>query len=66
MTATPQALLEKLKDLPPERLMEVEDFIDFVNWRTRGRALTSAAMAGSEPALEKIWNNDEDAVYDEL
>lgn len=61
-----EQVVSKLKALPPERLVEVEDFIDFVSRRTRDRALTAAAMAVSEPALEKIWNNDEDAVYDEL
>lgn len=59
-------VVEKLKELPPDRLAEVEDFIDFVSRRARDRALTRATMAISEPALEKVWNNDEDAVYDEL
>lgn len=61
-----EQVVSKLKSLPPERLMEVEDFIDFVSRRTRDRTLTAAAMAVSEPTLEKIWDNDEDAVYDEL
>lgn len=61
-----EQVVSKLKALPPERLMEVEDFIDFVSRRTRDRALTAVAMTVSEPALEKVWDNDEDAVYDEL
>jgi hypothetical protein len=61
-----QPLVDKLKELPPERLAEVEDFIDFLSQRTHDRALTQAAMSISEQALEKIWDNDEDAVYDEL
>jgi hypothetical protein len=61
-----EQVVSKLRALPPERLMEVEDFIDFVSRRTRNQALTAAAMAVSEPVLEKTWNNDEDAVYDEL
>ncbi len=61
-----QPLVDKLKKLPPERLTEVEDFIDFLNQRIHDRALTRAAMSISEPVLEKIWDNDEDAVYDEL
>lgn len=59
-------VVEKLKDLSPERLAEVEDFIDFVSRRAQDRALTASAMAISEPALEKVWDNDEDAAYDEL
>ncbi len=61
-----QPLVDKLKELPPERLAEVEDFIDFLSQRIHDRALTQAAMSISEPALENIWDNDEDAVYDEL
>ncbi|WP_376694080.1 DUF2281 domain-containing protein [Wenzhouxiangella sp. EGI_FJ10409] len=61
-----QPLIDKLKELPPERVAEVEDFIDFLSQRAQDRALTQAAMSVSEPALEKIWDNDEDAVYDEL
>jgi len=61
-----QPLVDKLKELPPERLAEVEDFIDFLSQRVHDRALTQAAMSISESALEKVWDNDEDAVYDEL
>ncbi|MDZ7792009.1 MAG: hypothetical protein U5L08_16215 [Xanthomonadales bacterium] len=61
-----QPVVDKLKELPPERLAEVEDFIDFLSQRIHDRALTRAAMSISEPALEKVWDNDEDAVYDEL
>lgn len=66
MNATPEALLEKLKALPPDRLAEVEDFIDFVCTRAQDRALTALALAASEPALARLWNNAEDAAYDEL
>ncbi len=31
-----QPLLEKLKQLPPERIAEVEDFIDFLRARSQG------------------------------
>lgn len=61
-----QPLVDKLKELPPDRLAEVEDFIDFISQRSQDRALTWAAMATSEPALKKVWDNDEDAVYHEL
>lgn len=60
------ALIEKLKDLPPERLAEVEDFVDFLRGRDAARRLTRAAAKLSEPTLSKVWNNEEDAVYDRL
>jgi hypothetical protein len=60
------ALIEKLKQLPPQRQAEVEDFIDFLHEREEGRRLTDAASAAALPAFAAVWNNDEDAVYDAL
>ena len=36
--SSPQSLIDKIKALPPERLDEVEDFVDFIRI-TRTRAL---------------------------
>jgi len=33
MSTSPERLLEKLKTLPPQRLSEVEDFVDFLKNR---------------------------------
>lgn len=65
-TRSPQALIEKLKNLPPERVAEVEDFVDFLRARDEERALERAATGASEPAFARIWDNDDDAVYDRL
>ena len=65
-TRDPQALIEKLKSLPPERVAEVEDFVDFLRTRDEERALTRAITGAAEPALVKLWDNDADAVYDWL
>lgn len=55
-----QTLLEKLRSLPPERLAEVEDFVDFLAHRQAGESgLTQAA-------LTKVWDNPADADYDRL
>lgn len=32
-----QPLMDKLKELPPERVAEVEDFIDFLRARSQGQ-----------------------------
>lgn len=61
-----ETLVKKLEGLSPERLAEVEDFIDFVKSRDEERALTHAAMQASEPVLKRLWENAEDAVYDRL
>jgi hypothetical protein len=61
-----QTLLDKLQQLPPERLAEVEDFVDFLRTREGDRALTRAAQKASEPALAKVWESADDADYDRL
>jgi hypothetical protein len=61
-----QPLIQKLRELPPERLAEVEDFVDFLRQRVDDRRLTQAATRLSEASFQKIWDNDEDAVYDDL
>ena len=60
-----EELLEKIKSLPPDKLAQVEDFIDFLAQRDE-RALTQAATALSQEALARVWDNSEDAAYDEL
>ena len=35
-----QALIEKIQSLPTDRIAEVEDFVDFLNQRTRQRKTT--------------------------
>jgi len=53
-----QALIEKIRALPAERIAEVEDFVDFIRLREQERALTRAAAA--------IWSNPDDDVYNAL
>ena len=65
-TPNEQALLEKLKALPPERVAEVEDFVDFLRARGDAQRLTRAAAKAAEPAFKKIWDNSDDAAYDQL
>jgi len=59
-------LIDKLEALPPERIAEVEDFIDFLNSRGPDRRLTQAASKVAEPSLAEIWDNADDDVYDQL
>ena len=59
-------VVQKLKALAPNRIDEVEDFIDFLSQRDTDQQLTQAAMAASEPILNAIWSNDDDAEYDQL
>jgi hypothetical protein len=59
-------VLDKLRRLPPERVAEVEDFIDFLSSRYLDRPLVRAAQAVTEARLQALWDNDADADYDRL
>ena len=61
-----QQLVHKLQLLTPERIAEVEDFIDFLNQRDQTRQLTQVASATAEPSFNQVWDNAEDADYDNL
>ena len=60
-----EELIEKIKSLPPERVAEVEDFVDFIAQRDE-RRLVQAATKLSEESFKQVWDNEEDSVYDQL
>lgn len=66
MRTNVEQVIEKLKALPPERIAEVEDFVDFLRQRSDDRQLIQSAMQMAEPSLQKIWDNLDDATYDVL
>lgn len=66
MNAPDQVLFEKIKQLPPQRMAEVEDFVDFLREREAEHRLTHAAAKVSEASFAQIWDNDEDAAYDRM
>ena len=66
MSATEQGLIEKIRQLPPQRMAEVEDFVDFLRTREHEQRLTQAATKASEASFSVVWNNDEDAAYDHM
>lgn len=61
-----QTILDKLRQLPPERVAEVEDFVDFLRMRGVDERLARAASKASEPAFARVWDNPDDAAYDTL
>ena len=66
MTATAQILIEKIQALPPERIVEVDDFVDFLRLKERDRQLVRTAAQASQPAFAAVWDNKEDEAYDAL
>lgn len=65
-----QTLIEKIHTLPPEKVSEVLDFVEFLAQRQQeevsDRQLTHAATHLSQGAFARVWDNPEDAVYDNL
>jgi len=66
MSAAEQVLIEKIKQLPPQRVAEVEDFVDFLRTREDEQRLTQAAAKVAEASFAAVWSNDEDAAYDRM
>ncbi|RMG93288.1 MAG: DUF2281 domain-containing protein [Candidatus Dadabacteria bacterium] len=61
-----EALLEKIRSLPPEQRAEVEDFVEFLRQRAAERTLAREASRLSEEAFRRVWDNEDDADYDRL
>ena len=61
-----ETLMDKIRSLPPERVAEVEDFVDFLTARDQDRHVTQAAARLSEEAFRAVWDNSDDAEYDRL
>lgn len=59
-------VIEKLEHLSPGRLAEVADFIDFLQQRDQDKSLRQDYAQASEASFNKVWDNDDDAIYDEL
>ena len=66
MIANAQLLIEKIQSLPPDRLAEVDDFVDFLRLREQERSLTQRAAQVSAPAFAAVWDNPDDEAYDAL
>jgi hypothetical protein len=64
---TVKEMIEREIDkLPENMLVEVYDFVRFLETKKERSQLTQASQKISEISFEKIWNNEEDSVYDKL
>ena len=66
MNTAEHLLIEKILQLPPTRLAEVTDFVDFLRSRENDRSLVQAATQTSVASFAAVWDNDADAAYDAL
>lgn len=60
-----QELIDKIRQLPPAKQTEVEDF-DFLSRRDEDLRLTQAAVRLSEESFRQVWDNEADSAYDKL
>lgn len=61
-----EAIKKEIDNLPEDILAEVFDFIQFLESKKDKTLLTKASQKLSEVSFKKVWDNDEDAVYDSL
>jgi hypothetical protein len=57
---------KEVERLPESVLAEVLDFIHFLELKQEKHLLAKASQKLSETSFEKIWDNEEDAVYDNV
>jgi hypothetical protein len=63
-----QRLLEKIHKLPSNKIKKLENFIDFLAFSDTesDHKIVMAASQMSNVSFAKIWDNPEDAEYDNL
>ena len=61
-----RGLIEKIRPLPPAKVSEIENFVDSLCQRDADRRLSQAATKLSESAFARVWDNPDDADYDQL
>jgi uncharacterized FlaG/YvyC family protein len=67
-TLTEQRILTQIRQLSPDNIQKLEEFIDQLSQskNNRDQYLTFAAPKLSESVLVKVWDNAEDAEYDKF
>ena len=68
----PMNLEQAVKSLPPEARKEIFDFVAFLQQKYRKRRTQTLKedaaywSAISEQSVRKVWDNEEDDIYNEL
>ena len=61
-----QNLFNKIQNLPPEKIAVIEDFVEFISHRDDDALLTKSSGKIAEETFKQVWDNPEDADYDNL
>jgi len=59
-------IMKAVDRLPENALAEVLNFIQFLELKAEKDTFVKASQRLSERSFDKIWSNEEDAVYDNL
>ncbi|MBW2119589.1 MAG: DUF2281 domain-containing protein [Deltaproteobacteria bacterium] len=61
-TESKEYILKSIESLPPQKVQEVLDFIDFLRmrFRTEQSGVDEPSLLLQQNALVKIWENEED------
>jgi hypothetical protein len=59
-------ILTKIRMLPPDKIAEVLDFVDFISQKNQEQQLRKSAGKMAEDAFKNVWDNAEDDAYDRL
>jgi hypothetical protein len=57
---------QEVEKLPESALAEVLDFIQFLELKREKALLSKGMQQLSRKSFEAVWNNEEDAAYDNL
>jgi hypothetical protein len=55
-------ILSKIRMLPPDKIAEVADFVDFISQKTNDQILVQAAGKLAEKSFKEVWDNTEDDI----
>ena len=61
-----ERIIKEIDKLPENMLIEIYDFVKYLEMKKEKELLTSASQKISESSFDEIWNNEEDSVYDKL
>lgn len=61
-----EMIKNEIDKLPEAILVEVFEFIQFLEFKKEKNLLAKVSQMSSLPSFQKIWDNEEDAAYDSL
>jgi len=59
-------LKKEIDRLPDDVLAEILDFIQFLEMKLDKNLLARASQEMSQASFDRVWDNEEDAAYDNL